>query len=104
VNFPLLGCAAAAGGGDGMKDQPCGFLGGSLWANSGQNSSTTARHLVADVIDPLDLAHVAMQTFKVGLQHELAADNAGTVSAPLLFHFRRQLFANVVMAASRVSA
>jgi len=44
-------------------------------------------HFVGDLIDALDLAHVFVEPFKIGLQHDLAADDAGLIDSALFGHW-----------------
>jgi hypothetical protein len=61
-------------------------------------------HFIRDMVDVLDLQHVLRQPFQIRRHHHLVADDAGLIGTALFDHSRRQLLANAVMAASRVSA
>jgi hypothetical protein len=74
----------------GQSPDPCGLFGGSFCISSGHSLSTTAR---------ISSEIWSMPLLQVCLHHDLIADQAGLIDAALFGHSRRQLFANVVIAA-----
>src|SRR5262249_12359955 len=40
-------------------------------------------HFIGDVVNPLDIEHVLVEALQARRQHDLAADQAGLIDAPL---------------------